>query len=346
MTDAKRAYNRREVIGAAGVLSTVGFAGCIGGSSGSGGTEYPSRDLEVVVGYGAGGGTDTLHRGIARPAESILQERGNDVSINVSNITGARSLNSANYVLEQPADGYTIWANTMGIAANIANGNASFTIDDWQPLMQIQHDTSWMFTSGREGNGVDDIDELISIMDSNSSQATIGVVGQPSSATFVLQWTNALDLLDGYRLVSYDDAGRMRTDTMSGELDASFGEIQELTEQYESGDVELILVGVEESIDEFPDVPTVADIGAPDATYGVSRGVALKSGVQQERVDYLHELYQEAMESEEYQQLEEETMVHLREGYLPPEEYRQQIQRNIEVIEQSIEWADQVQAES
>lgn len=337
-------YSRRRFVTAASTAGILGVAGCMGGGNGSGGGgDFPSRDIEVVVGYGAGGGTDTLHRGLARPAENILNERGANVSININNITGAASLNAASYVLGQPADGYTIWGNTNGIARNIVDGRANFSIGDWQPLMQVQHDTSWMFTSGQEGTGVDSIEGLINRMESGE-ETLIGVVGAPESAVFALQWTSALGLLDGYTLVTYNDAGRMGSDVISGEIHAGIGEIQELNEQYEAGGVSLILVGVEEPLDDFPDVPTVAEIGAPDATFGVRRGVVLPNGVSQERVDYLHDLYREAMESESYQQLAQKTLVTLRQGYLPPDEYEAAIRDLIDTYERAIELVDQVQS--
>ena len=65
---------------------------------------YPERPIEVVVQYGAGGGSDTFVRNLMMPARKILK-----TAVNVTNMTGAAGVKAANYVLKQPADGYTIY---------------------------------------------------------------------------------------------------------------------------------------------------------------------------------------------------------------------------------------------
>jgi tripartite-type tricarboxylate transporter receptor subunit TctC len=121
----------------------------------------------------------------------------------------------------------------------------------------------------------------------------------------------------------------MRTDVISGEIDAAFGEIQELQEQYEAGDIALVLVGVEERLDEFPEVPTTVEKGW-DVTYGVSRGFNVKSGTPQAAIDFYAQLFEEAMSTDAYQQLEQETLLYLREGYQPPQAWQETMNEELE----------------
>lgn len=348
--------NRRTVLKVAGSTSVASLAGCTGSTSGSnntagsgdgddssstganGGSDSewePSQNLTIVVPWGAGGGTDTATRSVANPAEKILQEeRGLDININIKNITGAAGLNGARRVVNQPADGYTLFANTNVIAPNIAQGRANFKLSDWAPMCRVQHDTSWLYTSGREGKGHGSIDSLIQKAKEDSIQ--VGVVGGITGAAFVVLWAEGAGILDSVDIVSYDDAGRQRTDTISGEIDASFGEIQELKEQQKSGDIKLLLVGAEDEIDQFPDIPATGEKGW-DVTYGVSRGVVAKSGTPSKALNYWKDLWHEAMQSDSYQKIEKESLVNLREGWAPPKEYEQILKKDLERYKHVVE---------
>jgi tripartite-type tricarboxylate transporter receptor subunit TctC len=66
--------------------------------------DYPTRPIEVVVQYGAGGGSDIFVRSLFNAARKDI-----GVAVNVTNMTGAAGVKASNYVLSQPADGYTIY---------------------------------------------------------------------------------------------------------------------------------------------------------------------------------------------------------------------------------------------
>lgn len=267
------------------------------------------------------------------PAGNILSERGINASINIENVTGAGGLNGANRVLGQPADGHTLFANTNAIAPHIARGNANFTLDDWAGVCRIQHDTSWLFTSGRQGNGYENVDALVQAARNGGIQ--LGVTGNVATAVFLRQFAQAAGIVDQTELVSYDDAGQMNTDVISGEIDAAFGEIQELQQQAESGDINLILVGTEESLEDFPDVTAAGEKGW-NATWGVSRGINVKSGTSQEAIDFWMNLCNEAYQTDSYQQFEQETLLYLREGWLPSEEWMGVVEENISQFEETL----------
>lgn len=375
--DQNPTVDRRKFIKAAGVAGIAGFAGCSGNGGGNGGgggggggnggggngsgggggdstgteagdgtaaepsleTEWtPSRNVRIIIPWGAGGGTDTMTRGVMNPAEEILAEEGINVNFTFENITGAGGLNAARRVLNQPADGHTLFPSTNAIAPHIATGQANFTIDDWGYVSRVQHDTSWIYSSGRQGTGHDTIDSVVQKAE-NGNEVQIGAVGGITGAAFSVLWAEAAGIIDNTSITTYQDAGRMRTDVISGEIDAAFGEIQELQEQYESGDIALLLVGVNEPLDEFPDVATTGEKGW-DVTYGVSRGFNVRSGTPDAAIQFWDSVIREAMQSDAYQQLEQETLLYLREGYQGPDEWRATMQDEVEVYNRALDLYD------
>ncbi len=70
---------------------------------------YPSKAIELVVPWAAGGGTDVIARVAAK---HLSKELG--VPVNVSNKTGGNGIPGVLAVLEAPADGYTMLFDAQG----------------------------------------------------------------------------------------------------------------------------------------------------------------------------------------------------------------------------------------
>ena len=72
-------------------------------------TDYPTKPIRLVVGFGAGGGTDILARLVGAKLSEILGQ-----SVVVENWPGAAARLAAEYVANQPGDGYTLLASPIG----------------------------------------------------------------------------------------------------------------------------------------------------------------------------------------------------------------------------------------
>ena len=92
---------RHFLAGAAGVAATGAFEIIIPGSALAAG--YGKKPITVVVMYGAGGGTDTIMRAIAKEMAKAKGWR-----VNVINKPGAVGGIATKFVAEKAADGYTI----------------------------------------------------------------------------------------------------------------------------------------------------------------------------------------------------------------------------------------------
>lgn len=90
--------------------------------------EYPVKPVTMVVAFGVGGSADRMTRAMSN---AVSEELGQPV--HVINKKGAGTLLGANYVLEQPNDGYTILANTFSpyLLNTILEGNATYTLNDF-----------------------------------------------------------------------------------------------------------------------------------------------------------------------------------------------------------------------
>ena len=93
--------------------ATVAALGLALTCSGAYAAEYPAQPIQLVVGYGAGGGTDMCFRALAVTASKKLGQ-----SIVVENKPGAGSSLSIGYIVRQKPDGYSIAALSTGAVLN------------------------------------------------------------------------------------------------------------------------------------------------------------------------------------------------------------------------------------
>ncbi|WP_228546246.1 tripartite tricarboxylate transporter substrate-binding protein [Halegenticoccus tardaugens] len=313
------------------------MAGCTSGSNGGGSSDNgwtPERNVTIVVPWGAGGGTDLAVRQVAEPAAAILEERDVNVQINVENITGAGGLSGASNVLNQPADGHIIFADTNVIAPNIAQEKATFTIDDWVGVCRVQYDTSFIFTTGRDGGGYEDINAFVETAKRETIQ--FGITGGLDSAAFPVEFGQAAGILDNMEIVSYDDAGQMESDVITGEIDVAYGELVEIRELESEGEVKLLFAGLDKPIEDFEDVPTAKETGW-DAQFGVQRALVAKAGTPDEAVSFWTNVVQEAMATDSYKKFESENYLDIRDGFLPGDEHMENVKEQVGLFKTAME---------
>lgn len=286
---------------------------------------YPERNLEVMVGWGAGGGTDTFARSISIPASKKM-----DVPIVIHNITGSAGTLAANEVQNRPVDGYSLWACAANYAVNLAMGRTQFTPDKWEAVIRVQHDTGTLQTSD-EGR-FDSIQELIDFAKKHPGEVTIGGTGATSfDAIAVGLFASRADIEITY--VPYEGSGSMQADVLSGDIDAMWEEIGSTIGQLKEGSLKPLIVFSENRVKDFPNVPTSIELGI-DHTLGNWRGMLAKEGTPKEIVNYLHDTFKESMQAESYKKTARKRYLHLRDGYLSSKDFAEFIKQQTKLYKE------------
>ena len=85
--------------------------------------DYPTKPIKIMVGFSAGGGTDTTARGFA----SYMHEAPsmNGMPAYIVNLPGASGQKAASAVLGEERDGHTLYMINIGtfIAGELAKGD-------------------------------------------------------------------------------------------------------------------------------------------------------------------------------------------------------------------------------
>ena len=77
--------------------------------------KYPSKPIRMIVGYAPGGGSDIMARIIAPQITEALGQQ-----VVVENRAGAAQNVAAEYIIKQPADGYTLFLSSAALGVNIS----------------------------------------------------------------------------------------------------------------------------------------------------------------------------------------------------------------------------------
>ncbi|KAA0180419.1 tripartite tricarboxylate transporter substrate binding protein [Cupriavidus gilardii] len=123
-------HQRRAVLRALAAMSAT--AACPALAQGG---AYPSRPIELIVPFAAGGGTDVLARAFAEAARKHLPQ--NLVILNKSGASGA--VGWADLVSAKP-DGYRLAVITVELTMIPHLGLAKFTADDMTPVARLNAD--------------------------------------------------------------------------------------------------------------------------------------------------------------------------------------------------------------
>jgi len=102
---------------------------------------FPSKPITVIVGYGAGGGTDAVVRALTEPLGKIL-----DTTVLVQNVPGAGGGVAASRVARSDADGYTLLATTSStFSLEPQATKTTYKNDDFQHIATIAQFQGAMF---------------------------------------------------------------------------------------------------------------------------------------------------------------------------------------------------------
>ena len=179
------------------------------------GNNYPTKPLTLVVGLGVGGSADRMARAVAG---FLADELGQPVR--VVNKPGAGTLLAANYVLESPDDGYTIFASAFSpyLSNTILAGNAAYTIDDFAYLNFQWFDEDLIALSKRSKHS--GLVELLRAIRTKPRTVRASVVrGSAGHLTAkLLLEVNGIGT-DSLNLVTYNSGGQARAAVAGGVVD-------------------------------------------------------------------------------------------------------------------------------
>ncbi|MEM6308588.1 MAG: tripartite tricarboxylate transporter substrate binding protein [Pseudomonadota bacterium] len=220
--------------------------------------DYPSKPIKIMVGFSAGGGTDTTARGFA----SYMHEAPsmNGMPAFIVNLPGASGQKAASAVLDEERDGHTLYMINIGtfIAGELAKGEERpyHIPDDFvnlgcasQLVTSLQVHTS---------NGATTMQEFIDDAKANDKEITWGTSGAATMhATIGHVFFDANGIK--HKKVPFKGGSKARAALVSQSVDAVFGGVNTIP-GFEADIRALASAGADRD-PMAPDLPTFAEQG-------------------------------------------------------------------------------------
>lgn len=238
---------------------------------------FPSKPVTVLVPFAPGGFNDRLARAFGPYLEKHLGQ-----PVTVVNKGGSGALLGHTYLLQQPADGYTIAMTSINyVSTNIGIANAKFTVDDFDVLNLPSSDYSLLATAS--DSKWKSMQQVLDALKKDPKSVSVGV--QPGSNDLInitlLLRAAGIDTKQ-VRIVTYKGGGPTRNAVVGNTVDIGLVGAEGWIAL--KGRVAPLLVFSDERLDDWKDIPTVEEFGKankfdPEWVPGSQRGWTLSAAV-------------------------------------------------------------------
>jgi tripartite-type tricarboxylate transporter receptor subunit TctC len=220
--------------------------------------DYPERNINVIVPFPPGGGSDTVARLVVPKVGELLKQ-----TIIIDNRGGANGAIGSTSLKAMAPDGYNLLVASIGV---YAINPALFKDLKYDPLKDFDLLSNLVRTPNvlvaNPKFPVNSVRELIAYLKANPEKVTFASSGVGSSdhLTAALFW----QLTDTTGIhVPYKGGGPAVNDLIGGHANVSFQNVGTVAQQIRAGTLKALAVTGTTRNAAFPNVPTAAEAGVP-----------------------------------------------------------------------------------
>lgn len=278
---------------------------------------YPDKPIKLVIASGPGGSLDITGRTYAQKLSGLLGQQ-----VVVENKVGAGALPAIQYVLQQPADGYTLLLGSANVVMTPYLYPES-EVAVMRALISIAPSaSSAMFLSVPAELPVKNLTEFLAY-----AKACPGALnfGTASSGGFDVLAGKDFMLRAGIDLavIPFKGEGAALLELLAGRTQAQMATWLTLAPHVKAGKVRVLAATTANRSPIAPDVPTIAEQGFPGYDAGAWSGMFARTGLPPDVVQKLSRAMYDAQQSIEIR----EKLADLGQVpfYLEPDQFRRMI---------------------
>lgn len=220
---------------------------------------YPTRQITMMVPFGAGGSTDIVGR---ITAQAMAKNLG--VPVVVLNKGGAGGTLGTQQATTMPADGYSI---LMSTTSTLVVGPLTNETVKYHPIKSFEHigmiaETPYVLVVSNK-SGITSVKDLIEVAKKNPGKLNYGSAGQGSTTHLAaLMFLNATGVKMEH--IPYSSNADSTKAVMANEVQVLFGSMPAVLAQIKAGAIKALAVGTTTRSNELPEVPTMQQAGVAD----------------------------------------------------------------------------------
>ncbi|WP_111559900.1 tripartite tricarboxylate transporter substrate binding protein [Paracoccus sediminilitoris] len=257
--------------------------------------EYPERDIQGIIQWGAGGSTDTVSRSVTPHAEDILGAK-----VILQNVTGGVGAIGLNQAERADADGYTLLFGAENPLLYKVMGLGQKDYSDFVPINIIARGIPILVA--RPDAPFDTFPEMVEYITANPGEIRFGSTGPgglPSVVTAMINEKTPLDVT----AVPYDGDGPALTALQGGAIDVMPAVLGAALEPVRAGNLKAIAIFDTEGVEQLPDTPAITDTNPEFADilpWGPFFGIFVKAGTPDDVVAKLTDAYGQAAQNPDF----------------------------------------------
>lgn len=264
--------------------------------TGASADDYPAKEIQGVIQWGAGGSTDTVMRSITPHAEKVLGG-----SVVMQNMTGGVGAIALNHVANADADGYTILMGAENPMLYKIMGLGQKDYSDFEPIALLARGTP-ILVAGKDAP-FDDYAGMMAHIKANPGEVRFGSTGPGGLPSVVTAMINTVEGDLDVIFVPYDGDGPALTALQGGAIDVMPAVLGASIEGIRAGAMKPLAIVDVAPNKHLPDVPTITSFNAGYETYlpwGPFFGIFAPKGTPDETMAKLQAAYGEALTNDDF----------------------------------------------
>jgi tripartite-type tricarboxylate transporter receptor subunit TctC len=254
--------------------------------------QYPTRNLNMVVPYAAGGPTDTVARVVAQAMGKPLGH-----TVIVENRPSAGGILGPEYVKNAKPDGYTILIHHIGMATT----PTLYRNLRYNPLTDFEYiglvNEVPMTIIAKPTMPAKDFKEFLDYIKKNKDKVSYANAGI-GAASHLCGMLFMSAIQTDFLTVPYKGTGPAMNDLLGGQVDFMCDQTTSTTSQIKSGKVKAYAITSPKRVASLPDLPTLQEQGLKGADVGIWHGLYAPKGTPKPVLDKLVSSMQEALKDQ------------------------------------------------
>lgn len=219
-------------------------------------SDYPNRQIRLIVPVGAGGATDALARAVSRNLGDVLGQ-----TIVVENKPGAASNVGAEAAAKANPDGYTLLFGHIGIFSLNPVLYKKLNFDPAKDFVAISPtaETAYVLITSPK-LPVDNVRDLVEYARARPGQLNYASVGQGSVQHLAAELFKSMTKLE-LASIPYNSPPQMKVDLIEGRVHLIFDNVVAARPQIDAKSVKPLAVTSASRTSLMPTIPTLAESG-------------------------------------------------------------------------------------
>jgi len=266
--------------------------------------KYPTKSVEIIIPWAAGGATDVLFRAIG----SVYPKYANNQQLVIKNVPGGGAAIGYTEATKAKNDGYTLIATATPMITKIHMDNVQFATNSFTPVLLVADNACMIMAP--DSSPYKNLKDFVEDAKKRPSEITFGNGGSGGGTHLAAL---AFQNFAGIKLkhVPFEGGGPSITAALGKHIDAIMVSAPEGITQAQAGQLRILGIFGDARLPKFPNVQTAKEQGI-DFKVTMWRGILAPKDTPPALLTQIHDIFKKCMEDPDFKKKAEELSVELK----------------------------------